>query len=180
MTITTTGDTATFTVSSLDNGYVFDKFGFNFTGLGTLTISGSPSGEVSSPTLANNNGSEGSFGKYDYTFDTGENGGSKGGDCVVTAGSPGAGCTFSFTVTDTSTSSLIASEFESATTSGAGDFAGHLAAPRENTGYVGDPTPFSNPVPEPSSLALLGSGRSGLAGVVPPPVRTLSSGQIFR
>lgn len=168
VTVATSGDTATFTVTSLDSGYIFDTFGFNYTGPGTLTLTSS-SGEVSSPTL-NGSGNEDGWGSFDYNFVTGENGGSSGTDCVVTAGSPSAGCSFSFTVTDTSGATLTTSEFESATVgaNGTGDFAGHLAAPNNFTGYVGDSTPLgsTSPVPEPSSLALLGSSVLGAAGVL--------------
>jgi hypothetical protein len=157
VTITTSGNTVTFIVSSLDNGYVFDTFGFNFTGAGTLSLT-SASGEVSSPSLGGS-GNEDGFGSFDFNFDTGKNGGSSGGDCVVTAGSPGAGCTFSFTVMDSLPGSLTASEFEP-------DFAGHLAAINGNTGYVGDAVPSTSPVPEPSSLMLLGTGALTLAGLV--------------
>ncbi len=177
VTITTSGNTATFTVSSLDNGYVFDKFGFNFTGAGGLTLSSSPapSGEVGSSPSLGGSGNEDGWGSFDYNFDTGKSGGSSGGDCVVTAGVPGAGCTFSFTVMDSLPGSLTASEFESLSSGSGGaqtgDFAGHVAA-SGGSGYVGDsvvagtPTPTGTVTPEPSSLILLGTGALGLAGVV--------------
>lgn len=170
LTVGPSSDDVTFTVSSLRSGFVFDTFGFNFTGVGTLTLDSAhpATGEVSSPTLANDNGSEDGWGKFNYTFDTGKNGGSSGGDCIVTAGVPSAGCTFSFTVTDASTASLLLSEFESSSSggSGSGDFAGHVAASGAS-GFVGDALPSgTSPVPEPSSLMLLGTGALALAGVI--------------
>lgn len=165
--ISTSGNVATFTVSSLDSGYVFDTFGFNFTGAGSLTLSGAATGEVASGYSLSGPGStaQDGYGKFDYIFNTKENGGSHGTDCVVTGGVPGGGCTFTFSLTDSSTSSLSASEFEALSSGGnSTDYAGHLAAGGGNTGYVGDAV--ASVVPEPSSLMLLGSGVLGLAGVV--------------
>lgn len=166
VTITTLGNTATFTVSSLDNHYVFDTFGFNFTGTGSLSLTGS-GGEVSSPSLGGS-GNEDGWGKFDFNFNTGKSGGSSGSDCTVTMGSPSAGCTFTFTVTDSLPGSLTPSEFEelSAGGTGSGDFAGHIAT-SNGSGYIGDSAPLNiGSVPEPSSLMLLGTGALALAGVV--------------
>jgi hypothetical protein len=167
VTVTTSSNTATFTVSSLDNHYVFDTFGFNFTGAGTLSLT-SASGEVSSPSLSGPGSfNQDGWGSFDYIFNTGKNGGSNSADCVVTAGSPGPGCTFTFTVTDSLPGSLTASEFESLSSGGTGSgfFAGHIATSNAS-GFVGDAGPGGSVVPEPSSLMLLWTGALALAGVV--------------
>lgn len=170
VTIANSGtDSITFTVTSLDNGFVFDKFGFNvipgFTGFLSLT---GDSGEIGSMPglLGPNTGSGGpysedGFGKFAYEFDTGESGGSSGTDCGTKPG----GCTFTFTVTDSSVSSLSPSEFEfmSSGGNGSGDFAGHVAASGAS-GYVG--STVATLIPEPSSLMLLGTGVLGVAGVI--------------
>jgi hypothetical protein len=170
--IVATGTQATITVSSLLSGYQFDSFGFNLSS-GTIT-SFSSSGTVNT---ANPNYGLGAppagpwalngFGKFQYVFDTGINGGSTGGNCVVTSGSPSAGCTFVLTLNGTGLTSYQL--FEVLSSGGAGDgnawFAGHVAG-STCTGFVGGGNPSGNtngssgcgPVqtPEPNTLSLLG------------------------
>lgn len=158
ITITTSGNTATITVSSLLTGYIFDTFGFNVTS--NVVSFGQPwGGEINNPSFSFHTQQDG-WGNFGVVFNTGMNGGSNGGDCVVTGGVPGAGCTFHFTVTCTSNCKL--SDF--ITNANGQLFAGHLAAGRGNTGYVGDAQPFS--VDEPASLSVVGSGLLLLGGLL--------------
>lgn len=171
VTITTSGDTATFTVTSLDANYIFDNFGFNFTGPGSLSVdtnpaSLAPSGEVGSYSLNTPPPSQlDGFGKFDYVFDTGESGGSNGGDCNPVGT---AKCSFTFTLVDSNTSAVLtAAEFESLENGNSNSiFAGHLADPNNNTGFVGVASPTTSVTPEPSSLMLMGTGVLALAGVI--------------
>ena len=135
--ISASGATATFTVSSLLSGYVFDTFGFN-SSASVSFVPGSGTGEVGTYSIKGpgSYGQDG-WGNFDFLFDTGENGGSNGGDCVVTGGTPGPGCTFSFQVTGTG---LTLADFEITSTNdsnGTTFFAGHMANGTPYTGYVG-------------------------------------------
>jgi len=149
--ISASGTTATFTVSSLLSGYIFDTFGFN----SSATVSfnaGSGTGELGSYSLAGpgSYGQDG-WGNFDFLFGTGETGGSNGGDCVVAGGAPGPGCTFSFQVTGTG---LTLADFEITSTNdsnGTTFFAGHMANGSLYTGYVGE----SVSTPEPGELPQL-------------------------
>lgn len=156
ITITTSGNMATITVSSLLSGYVFDTFGFNSSQAISL-VPGSGTGELGTYSIPGGGNQDG-FGSFNYIFDTGKNGGSSGGDCVVTGGVPGAGCTFSFKVQCSGSCTLSLSNFEitSSGGNGSGFFAGHLADGNGNTGYVGDTMQFQ--VDEPASLSVVGSG----------------------
>jgi len=131
------GTVATFTVSSLLSGYVFDTFGFN-SSASVSFVPGSGTGELGTYSL-NGPGSYGQdgWGKFNFLFDTAKSGGSNGGDCVVTGGTPGPGCTFSFQVTGTG---LTLADFEITSTNdsnGTTFFAGHMANGTPYTGYVG-------------------------------------------
>jgi len=135
--ISASGTIATFTVSSLLSGYVFDTFGFNSSATVNFTT-GSGKGEVGTYSLAGPGsfGQDG-WGKFDFLFDTGETGGSNGAGCVVTSGGPGSGCTFSFQLTGTG---LTLADFEITSTNdsnGTTFFAGHMANSNGPTGYVG-------------------------------------------
>jgi hypothetical protein len=166
--INASGGTAVITVTSLLAGYQFDKFGFNLaSSVGPVTLS-SASGTVVSPGYALGGAAQvDGFGVFNYVFQTGVNGGSTGGDCKVTGGTPSAGCTFKFTLTGAGLTS--ASVFEILSTGGAVDghawFDGHVAGP-SCTGYVGggNTTGLHNgtsgcvSTPEPNTLSLLSSG----------------------
>lgn len=158
--ITTSGNFATFTVSSLLSGYIFDTFGFNYSP--NVFAIGNFGGEVSNPFIIGNEQQDG-WGSFGVVVHTGLNGGSRGGDCVVTGGVPGAGCTFTFQV-ECHTNCLL-SDFEISSSGGAGSgfFAGHLAAGGGLTGYVGAP---STQIDEPASLSVIGSGLLMLAGLL--------------
>jgi hypothetical protein len=162
ITLSVSGSQATFTVSSLLSGYIFDSLGFN-SNVGVTLLSAS--GEVGAFSLGGA-GNEDGWGTFGHNFDTGKNGGSNGGDCVVTGGVPGAGCTFTFTVKCTSNCTLSLSNFEITSTggNGSGFFAGHLAAGGGNTGFVGSPTMIS--VDEPSTLSVLGFALFGAGGLL--------------
>jgi hypothetical protein len=159
VTLTVSGNTATFTVSSLLSGYIFDTFGFNST-VGVSLVSAS--GEVGSFSMSGS-GNEDGWGSFGHNFDTGKAGGSKGTDCTVSGGVPGAGCTFTFTVKCTSNCTLSLSDFEVASSggNGSGYFAGHMAS-KKKSGYAGNPVPF--PIDEPSTLTVLGSGLLAAGG----------------
>jgi hypothetical protein len=148
VTISTSGNDATFTVSSLLSGWVFDKFGFN----SSLPLSlVSASGEVGSYSLSGS-GNENGWGSFGNNFITGKTGGSSGGDCVVTSGVPGSGCTFSFILQFASNPSISTFEIASSGGSGSGFFAGHTASTGKS-GYAGDPVLI--PAPELSWTGLL-------------------------
>ena len=147
VTISTSGEDATFTVSSLLSGWVFDKFGFNSS---VQPSHVSASGEVGSYSLSGS-GNEDGWGSFGNNFITGRTGGSNGGDCVVTNGIPGSGCTFSFILQFTSNSSISNFQIASSGGSGGGFFAGHLAS-TSKSGYAGESV---IPVPEPSWTVLL-------------------------
>jgi len=158
VTISTSGDDATFTVSSLLSGWVFDRFGFNSNVAASLI---SASGEVGAYSLsgpANENG----WGSFGNTLITGKTGGSNGSDCVVTGGVPGSGCTFSFILQFASNASISNFEIASSGVSGSGFFAGHMAA-ASKSGYAGQSVMI--PAPEPSwTVLLLGACLAELFG----------------
>ncbi len=166
ITITTNGTSfATFTVTSLLSGYIFDTFGFNTVPGITLSLFSS-SGEVNNPSLGGA-GNEDGWGSFGHNFSTGLNGGSKGGDCVVTGGVPGAGCTFTFTVKCTTNCILSISSFEVASVggNGTGYFAAHLAAGGGKTGYVGSPKQITQ-IDEPTTLNVMGMGLLAVGGLL--------------
>jgi hypothetical protein len=142
------GNDATFTVTSLLNNYVFNTFGFNTSGIAVSLVTAS--GEVGAYSLGGS-GTQDGWGTFQHIFDTGKNGGSDGPDCQ----NQGPGCTFMFQVH--SSSALTLMDFEQLSTGGNGSglFAGHLAAPGGNTGFVGN-TQLQQ-IPEPASLSVMGT-----------------------
>jgi MYXO-CTERM domain-containing protein len=173
--VNVSANTATFTVSSLLNGYQFDEFGFNLpSGDSASLVAGSGTGALGSYSLSGAGQLDG-FGVFDYIFDTGINGGSTGGNCIVTGGTPGSGCTFSFEVTGTGLTSASVFDVLSTNGNGQGDayFAGHVAG-SACTGFVGGGnttglrngssscTPISTPEPSSLSLSIVGLAALGL------------------
>ena len=167
ITINTNGNMANFTVSSLVNGWIFDRFGFNTVSGVPALMFGGAGGEIGPTAGLNGPGgpapnctgcfAENGWGKFMYQFDTGKNGGANGTDCVVTAGKPGPGCTFIFSVT--STTALTVADFKIASSGGSGSglFAGHQAA-SNNSGYSGNSQPILPPLSEPATLAVVVPG----------------------
>lgn len=166
VTLSVSGSTATFTVSSLLNGYVIDSFGFNtINGISVSLVSGSGTGELGSGYNLGGSGNEDGWGSFKYNFNTGLSGGSRGGDCHVTGGVPGSGCTFTFTVKCVGNCTLSLNDFEKSSSggNGSGIFAMHMASTRKS-GYAGNPVPF--PVNEPATLSVIGAGLLSAAGVL--------------
>lgn len=170
--LSTSGNHATFSVSSLLTGWVIDRFGFNAESGSPLTVipltlgtgSNAPTGEInagSSHFGLSGAGNEDGWGTFNYNFGTGENGGSSGGDCMATGGVPGVGCTFSFTVLATSTLTLADFEIPSLGGNGSGFFADHMASATKS-GYAGSTVLL----PEPATLTLFGSGFLGIAALI--------------
>lgn len=148
VTLSISGQDATLTVSSLLSGWVFDKFGFN-TSLPPSLLSAS--GEVGSYSLLGS-GNEDGWGSFGNNFVTGKTGGANSGDCVVTSGVSGSGCTFSFILQFASNPSISTFQITSSGGSGSGFFAGHTASTGKS-GYAGDPVVI--PAPELSWTGLL-------------------------
>lgn len=162
VTLDVNGNLATFTVTSLFNGWVFDTFGFNAasgtppTPITLTLVPGSGTGEVGAYSLGGS-GNEDGWGDFLYNFETGKHGGSSGGDCVVTGGHAGPGCTFGFQVQSTSALTLADFEVASSGGTGSGFFAGHEAS-STNSGYSGNSQPIPPPISEPAALAVVVPG----------------------
>ena len=166
VTLNVSGSNATFTVTSLLNGYVFDSFGFNtISGVSVSLVAGSGTGELGAGYNLGGSGNEDGWGSFKYNFDTGLSGGSKGSDCHVVGGVPGSGCTFTFTVKCAGSCTLSLADFEKSSSggNGSGYFAGHMASSRKS-GYAGNPVPI--PVNEPATLSVMGAGLLSAAGVL--------------
>jgi len=159
VTIDVNGNMANFTVSSLFNGWIFDTFGFNTLSTVPALGFGGASGEIGPGANLQGPGSftEDGWGKFTYNFNTGESGGANGSDCVVTAGHPGPGCTFVFSVTSTTALTLADFEVASSGGTGSGFFAGHEAS-SNNSGFSGNSQPISTPISEPAALAVVVPG----------------------
>lgn len=153
VTITTSGNYATFTVSSLLSNWVIDTFGFNSL-KGVTLVPGSLTGELGFYSLGGA-GNEDGWGSFSRNFHTGVLGGSRAADCKVTGGIPGPGCTFSFEVKATSALTLANFEILSSGGNGSGYFAGHIAS-SSRSGYYG--TPVQGSIPEPGALLVLVPG----------------------
>ena len=156
------GTEATFTVTSLLKGFVFDTFAFNTGGATVNLVSGSAAGAAGSNSLGGSS-SEGGWGNFEHTFATGKNGGSDGRNC---SGSPSlsvGGCSFSFVLSSSSSLSLSTFEYASSGTNGSGFFAGHMAS-SDNSGYSGGPEFM--PISEPGMLLILAPGLLTAAGLL--------------
>jgi len=159
VTLDVNANMATFTVSSLLSGWVIDSFGFNTASGVPALMSGGASGEIGPSSKLEGPGSfaQDGWGKFTYDFKTGKDGGSSGGDCVVTAGKPGPGCTFVFSLTSTTTLTLADFEVQSSGGSGSGYFAEHEAS-SSHSGYGGSTLAAPPPLSEPAALAVVVPG----------------------
>jgi hypothetical protein len=157
--ITTSGDFVTFTVTSLLSGYILQDFGFNYAGSGSLAY-------VSSNGLGNFTQCNGCFSNGWGSFSNNFFSNLAPSGCFVTGGIPGAGCTFTVTLSCAGKPSCSLSDFEVTTsgTNGSGYFYGFLFKSEDLFGNVGNPVPV--PVDEPSTLSVMGAGLLGLGGLL--------------
>ncbi len=156
VTLTTSGDFATFTVTSLLTGYVFQLFDFNYAGpwyaLSITSSSGVGVFNQCSPSCINNGW--GDFNQVVQSTRTPSG-------CIVTGGVPGPGCTMTFTVRCNDKASCNMSDFTIMQSGalGSGYFSGTLYHNSDFRGEVGR-------IDEPATFSVLGSGLLAAAGIL--------------